>query len=396
MRIAILGLNARAYGTFTYLKNLLPHLAEIDTANTYLLFLPRDKQADLAPDAKNFHVRSSPFAERSGLCRILWELFVLPAIVWLYQIDLVYTANNLAVLLSSVPSVIAVQNVEPFFAGEFPNAPRLRLRLWLLRALSKLSLRKSARIVAVSDWVKDFLLERYHLPAEKVVVTVHGTSDAFRPPAADTSHLLRDSLGIEKPYLLCVTRLAGYGNLLNLAKAVAMLDTQNQLSMPLVVPGGVWDERYVRSVMDFLARQGSAGRVKFLGLVPHHLMPLLYANAELFVFPSLLESCGNALIEGLACGAPTLCSDRRPMRDIAGDSALYFDGESPEDIAEKMLKVLADSALRTELARRGPLRAAQFSWRDGAEKLCRIFAELNPTAGAAVPKGKPLQHDKEA
>jgi glycosyltransferase involved in cell wall biosynthesis len=194
---------------------------------------------------------------------------------------------------------------------------------------------------------------------------------------------LGERLGLERPYILCVTRLAGYGNLRNLARAYASLVKQGKVTMPLVVPGGVWDSRYVGSVKRFLAREGCADRVKFLGYVPHERMPLLFGNAECFVFPSLLESLGNVLIEALACGTPVLCCQRRPMTDICGDVAVFFDGEDPGDIADKILQVLSDRSLRDTLARRGPARAARFSWREGAEKVHEVFKQLNPVRDAA-------------
>ena len=129
-----------------------------------------------------------------------------------------------------------------------------------------------------------------------------------------------------------MTRLAGYGNLLNLAKAYISLVKAGKVSMPLVVPGEVWDTQYIGRVKRLLADEGCADRVKFMGYVPHQDMPLLFGNATCFVFPSLLEACGTVLIEALACGTPILCSRRRPMSDICGDAAVRFDGEDPSDI----------------------------------------------------------------
>jgi glycosyltransferase involved in cell wall biosynthesis len=289
----------------------------------------------------------------------------------------------MAILLSSTPSIIIMQNVEPFFAGQFPNPLRLRPRLWLLRTMTELSLHRSHRIIAISEWEKEFLIERFHLPPDKVIVTYPGVTEGFRPPAPGSAASLRELLGLEPPYILSVTRLAGYGNLLNLAKAYASLVEAGKVTMPLVIPGGVWDSRYIGRVKKLFTDRGCADRVKFLGYVPHQHMPLLFGHATCFVFPSLLEACGTVLIEALACGTPILCCRRRPMSDICGTAAVFFEGEDPNDIGDKMFEVLSKPSLREALSRRAVARATQFSWQQGAEKVHGVFEQLAPAPRAA-------------
>jgi glycosyltransferase involved in cell wall biosynthesis len=125
-------------------------------------------------------------------------------------------------------------------------------------------------------------------------------------------------------------------------------------------------------------------------------MPLLIGNAACFVFPSRLEACGHVLLEALACGTPVLCCRRRPMTDICGEAGVFFDGENPGDIADKIRQVLSDASLRERLAHAGPAQAAQFSWRESAAKVHGIFTQLNsaPSAAtreaAAVPPGRKI------
>jgi glycosyltransferase involved in cell wall biosynthesis len=383
MRIAILGLTATSYGSRTYLKNFLPHLARLDHSNQYEVFLPAANARGLDVRQPNFRIHSHGFVPASGALRVLWEQLVLPWILRAHRIEAIYTTQNMAILLSPAPSVIIIQNIEPFFAGKFSNALHLRPRLWLLRKMTTLSLRRCHRIIAISEWEKDFLVERFHLPPDKIMVSYPGAAEGFRPPSPDSAPLLRQHLGLEPPYILAVTRLAGYGNLLSLAKAYASLVKQNKVTMPLVIPGGVWDTQYIGGVKKLLAREGCADRVKFLGYVPHQHMPLLFGHAACFVFPSLLEACGTVLIEALACGTPILCCRRRPMTDICGDAAIFFDGEDPGDIADKIVEVLSTPPLREALSRRALARAAQFSWQQGAEKVYKVLEELHPAPDGA-------------
>lgn len=380
MKIAILGLTATSYGSHTYLKNLLPHLAQLDRSNQYEVFLPPSKANELDVRQANFHVHAPRRAPKSGALRVAWEQLIFPWILRARRVDAVYTTQNMAILLSPTPSIIIVQNVEPFFARQFPNPLHLKARLWLIRIMTEFSLRRSHGIIAISDWEKDFLVERFHLPPEKIIVSYPGVTEGFRPPAAGSAALLRERLGLKPPYILSVTRLAGYGNLLNLAKAYVSLVKAGKVAMPLVIPGEAWDAQYIGKVRKLLADEGCADRVKFIGYVPHQDMPLLFGHATCFVFPSLLEACGTVLIEALACGTPILCCRRRPMSDICGDAAVLFDGEDPHDIANKIFEVLSDPSRREQLSRRAVERATQFSWQQGAEKVYRLFQQLAPRA----------------
>lgn len=380
MNIAILGLTATSYGSLTYLKNLLPRLARLDRSSHYEVFLPRRHDPKLDIRQANFRTHT-PAAPQSGTLRVLWEQLVLPSILRSRRVDAVFTTQNLALLLGPAPNIILIQNVEPFF--EFPNPLHLRMRLWLLRTITEISLRRSHRIIAISDWEKEFLVERFHLPADKIMVSYPGVTEGFHPPAPGSAGWLREHLGLEPPYILSVTRLAGYGNLLNLAKAYVSLVKAGKTTLPLVVPGETWDARYIGRVKKFLREEGCADRVRFIGYVSHEYMPWLFGHATCFVFPSLLEACGTVLIEALACGTPILCCRRRPMMDVCGDAAMLFDGEDPADIADKLGAVLGSPSLREALSRRGLERVRQFSWGRGAEKVYDLFQELAAGSTAA-------------
>jgi len=383
MNMAILGLAATSYGSLTYLENFLPQLAQVDRFNSYQLVLPAVHARELDVRQANFHVRPQRWAPTSGTLRVLWEQLVLPWILHAQRVDAVYTTQNLAVLLSPIPNIILIQNVEPFFAGQFPNALHLRPRLWLLRKMTEFSLSRSHRIIAISDWEKEFLVQRFHAPPDKIVVCYPGVGEKFCPPAAESASMLRERLGLEPPYILSAARLAGYGNLLILAKAYAELVKEGKISMPLVIPGEVWDAPYIGRVKKLLRDEGCADRVKFIGYVPHKYMPLLLGHATCFVFPSLLEACGMVLMEALACGKPILCCRRRPMTDICGDAAAYFDGQDPREMADRIFEVLVSASLREALSGRALVRARQFSWRQGTEKVHQVFEQLALTLYAA-------------
>lgn len=94
----------------------------------------------------------------------------------------------------------------------------------------------------------------------------------------------------------------------------------------------------------------------------------LYENAACFVFPSFYEGFGLPLLEAMALGCPALSSSAASLTALGEGAALYFDPCSPQQIANAIAQVLADSAIRRELSEQGKLRAAQFRWRDTARQ----------------------------
>ena len=100
MNIAILGLTATSYGSYTYLKNLLPHLAQLDRSNHYEVFLPAANARELDVRQANFRIHVHRWPLKSGTLRVLWEQLILPWILRARGVDVVYTTHNMAILLS--------------------------------------------------------------------------------------------------------------------------------------------------------------------------------------------------------------------------------------------------------------------------------------------------------
>jgi alpha-1,3-rhamnosyl/mannosyltransferase len=99
----------------------------------------------------------------------------------------------------------------------------------------------------------------------------------------------------------------------------------------------------------------------------------LYAAAACFVFPSLREGFGLPVLEAMRRGVPVACSNASAVPEVAGDAALLFDPHSPNDLAAAVTRLLRDRGLADELAARGRVRAAEFTWRRAAEETLASF-----------------------
>ena len=68
------------------------------------------------------------------------------------------------------------------------------------------------------------------------------------------------------------------------------------------------------------------------------------------------------VLEAMAAGIPTACSNIEPLSAVAGEAALRFEPGNVPAICSAMLRLVEDEALRARLATEGPRRAAAFSW----------------------------------
>ena len=102
----------------------------------------------------------------------------------------------------------------------------------------------------------------------------------------------------------------------------------------------------------------------------------MYNLASAFIYASLYEGFGIPPLEAMACGTPVIVSRNSSLPEVCGDAAYYVDPLRVDSIAEAMLKVFGDKALREGLACRGIIRAKSFSWDVSAQSHLSLFNEV--------------------
>ena len=273
-----------------------------------------------------------------------------------------------APLTSATASVVTVHDVSFL---RHPEWFTLRDRA-MLNAGVRGSVKRAARVLVPSGHARDELCALLGVARERVLVTPEGVDRRFiqtgaagpgaaDPGPADTEAFLR-RLGLRRPYVLAFGDLQPRQNLERLVDAWTLLVREGaDAGHRLVVAGG-----FRGSGDDAPARTIAAGigdRVVFPGLIGQADLPALYANADLFVFPSLYEGSGAPVLEAMACGAPVACSGTTSLPEVAGGAAALFDPEDPRDIAAVIGALIADPGLRADLRARGLRRAETATWR---------------------------------
>ena len=179
---------------------------------------------------------------------------------------------------------------------------------------------------------------------------------------------------IEKPYLLFVSSLWPYKNAHGLIEAYSMLLSRYQIPQSLVIVGGLTTGNYQLKLANRVKDLGIENRVQFLGhVVNRSEVRDLYVGADVFVYPSYLETFGLTVVESMACGTPVVASDRGSLPEVAGDAACLVDPDDHSAMTEAIWAILSDKSKRADYVSRGVRRAQQYTWERTASETLKAY-----------------------
>ncbi len=370
IRVLVNGIHAKSGGGVTYLRNILPLLAQDDELEVHL-FLHRDQFQlfGTVDERVRVHLLRYP---NGFFANLLWEQIVLPVLARVMSVDVTLSPANYGPLLAPAP-VIVLRNSLAVAGRE----TRLLKRLYWggLTLMTALSLIFCRRAIAVSHYARHALTfgvsERLK---NKVSVVYHGVRDNFSPD---------ETVGRED-FLLAVSDIYVQKNLHTLVAAMSII-RESRPGIKLKLVGRAVDQGYLQEIQDAIADHDLQDNIEFLGELDHVALTELYRKCAVFVFPSTVETFGNPLVEAMACGAPIASSDTAAMPEILKDAAAFFDPLDASGMAEAVEKVLSEAQLRVSLSANALKRARDFSWTKTAKQTADVVKLVARNKSAGLP-----------
>ncbi len=353
----------RESGNETYAVNLLQALVNDPAGdNTYQVLTPYPDRlraaVELPPSATVVAVRPA-----NSLLRIP---FGIPSAVRRHRSDVLHV-SYIAPLVVGCPTVVTVHDLS-YLAYPQSLSPRAR---FILTALVPLSVRRAARVIAVSAFTRQDLVTRYGIPDEKISVIHEAAGPAFR--VLDDAGSRRLPPAVTEPFVLGVGNLEPRKNLARLIEAFAALAREPGVTAKLVLVGRA--RRQAASLAGLVELHGLRDRVIFTGFVEEEDLVLLYNRAALFIYPSLYEGFGLPPLEAMACGCPVIASNVTAMPEVLGDAALLVNPTSAHAMTEAMRALLRGDAQSDELRARGLRQVARYSWAHAAEQTRAVYED---------------------
>ena len=363
MKLAILNITAGGLsgGYRKYLLNLLPRLSPRPEIDEILCALPRFINLNNIPAKSNIiykHLNQYSSINnklQKELNRILNE----------FVPDVIFVPAERFFHYKQAPVVTMVRNMEPFVYPFFNNPPIEKVKNLFRLNNAREAIKKADRIIAVSQFVKDMLVNRLRVERQKIGLVYHGVDNA-------THNTKRPfSIPIEfESFLFTAGSIRPARGLDDILMALKYLSGQG-IRIPLVIAGETEPRMisYQRKLKDWVERNKLSSYVFWTGNLSYEEMNWCYRNCIAFVITSRAEACPNIVLEAMANQCVNISTEIQPMPEFFRDAAVYYPKKDGKALANLIKTVLAwNDIQRKAMSEESKKRAADFSWDVCADK----------------------------
>lgn len=349
-------------GVERYVRGLISGLRECGAPEDFVVFT----DAEDLPESPRW--RRVPLPPMGRLRRLAWDHRALAHAARDERLDVLHCPKSGVPARLPCPAVVTIHDL--LFLREPARYGWLWRQYWS-RTVAR-AVERAAVVLCDSEATRRDVERFFPATAAKARVVPPGV-DASRFAGEDG---LPDGLEPGRPYFFFVGNLTRRKNIPVLLEAHARLDGRSDAA--LVLAGA--PDFGAGELIHAIHAAGEKRLVRWLGPVDDRQLAALYRHALALVYPSEFEGFGLPLLEAMASGCPVVSSTGGALPEAAGDAALLVPPNDAAALADAMLRVAGDPALREDLVRRGRVRAGELTWRRTAE---RVLAAYRGAAGGA-------------
>jgi len=247
----------------------------------------------------------------------------------------------------------------------------------LARELQYRTFCDQAQTISVTTaWGRQDLIQQYGLSPGKVIVVPWAPAlTAYPQPSETDLAATQHKFSLPDKFLFYPAQTWAHKNHIGLLDALARVRDEQHLNIPLVCSGTC--NEFFPQIERCMRDWGLASQVMFLGFVSPLELQCLYRLCRGLVFPTKFEGFGMPLLEAFLVGVPAACSNVTCLPELAGDAALLFNPNQPDEMTQSIYRLWTDEPLRQTLIERGRRHVTSFSWKRTARIFRAHYRRLN-------------------
>lgn len=374
MKIAIINLTAGGIsgGYKKYLQNIIPRMSKHPEVEAIFCASPKTLNVqDWLKSLTNVEFANcSPFRfmHHNPDSKLKMQLKK-------FAPDIIFVPLERYFKYDGVPFVTMIQNMAPLVSNIKDNLHREKLRYKAQTIEAKIAIKKADRIIAISNFVKEFLLNKWHVSADKICKIYFGTDSKISVDSKKPSFIPENW---ENRFIFTAGSIDPFRGLEDILSAINLMSLQKR-ELKLVIAGNARESMlfYYKKLKDLLEKNNIASQICWTGYLNEEEIIWCYQNCCAFIMTSRVEACPNIVLEAMANGCVCISTDNPPMPEFFNDAAIYYPAMSGKALAEAIQRVLTwNDDKHKEISEKAKKRASQFSWDVCAE---RTVAELKKT-----------------
>ena len=322
-------------------------------------------------------VRTNCWIQGNLLKRMLWQNFFLNSEIKSEEVEVLFSPGGVIPVFLSIPTVTISQNMLPFEWSEmvrFGLTNPLFFKMLLLRIVQSTSFKRSSGVIFLSEYAREKVSEAIGKHPSFNEIIPHGIENRFRFEPKKQYSI--SSYTFERPFkLLYVSSVMPYKHQLLVVDAVNILRSRG-IPLTITFIGESWGwyaDKLKEKIKDL--DPGSEYLIWHRSY-PYNSIHNLYREYDLFIFASTCENLPNILIEAMASGMPILCSDKNPMIEVLGDSALLFKPNNLISLVDNLQALIYDAKLREFLSFKSSVKSKTYSWEKCADETLKFIVSV--------------------
>lgn len=300
----------------------------------------------------------------------IWFNITITRALKLHKADLFFSPDGFLSLRTPIPQVAVIHDLN---FEHYPEDLPKHVSKYLSEYFPKFA-HKAEKIITVSEYSKNDIIEQYDIQPEKITVAYNGGSPAFYVLNKEQKEKAKETFTEGAEYFVFVGALHARKNVKRLFEAFDKFKYRSGSATKLLIVGEkLWRDKTLESAFNFMTYKED---VIFTGHLSLERLTQAVGGAKALIFPSYFEGFGIPLVEAMNAGCPILCGNKTALPEIAGEAALLFDPFSIQEMSDALFEIDSNVDLRNDLIQKGSLRGKEFSWDHTAQKIWEVLEAL--------------------